>query len=283
MRPTLLLSIRQTAMLSRSITVVLAAPLAVALIALTGTGGFFLLALLVCLPALYEYYAMALKAAHKAELAGGLALGALVLGAGYADAAAHTPGLAATGMCMAAFMLIFTGYICRGHRSSVPFDRVAILFFGIFYIALLPSFLILLRAQPHGVSLVLFLLFVTWAGDIGAYLIGRSLGSHLLCPRVSPAKTVEGSCGGMAFSLAVALVCQATLLNHISVPHCLAMAVGINSLNQIGDLSESAIKRSCGVKDSGTILPGHGGMLDRIDSLLFAAPFLYYYIRGAGL
>ena len=83
----------------------------------------------------------------------------------------------------------------------------------------------------------------------------------------------------MLFSIAVALVCQATFLKHISVPHCLAMAAGINVLNQIGDLSESVIKRFCGVKDSGKILPGHGGILDRIDSLLFAAPFLYYYIR----
>ncbi len=270
-------------MLSRSITVLVAAPLAVALIARAGTGGFFLLALLVCLTALYEYYAMALKEPRTAELCGALALGALVLGASYADTAANTHGLAATGACMAAFMLIFTGYICCGHKSSVPFDRVAILFFGIFYLTLLPSFFLLLRALPQGISLALFLLFVTWAGDIGAYLVGRSLGKHRLCPRVSPAKTVEGSCGGMVFSLAVSLVCQATFLNHIAVPHAVAMAVGINTLNQIGDLSESAIKRSCGVKDSGTILPGHGGMLDRIDSLLFAAPFLYYYIRFAGL
>ena len=80
------------------------------------------------------------------------------------------------------------------------------------------------------------------------------------------------------FSIAVALVCQMTFLKHISVAHCLAMAAGINVLNQIGDLSESAIKRSCNVKDSGKILPGHGGILDRIDSLLFAAPFLYYYM-----
>lgn len=281
MRPAL--NVRHTAMLARSITVLIAAPLAVALIALTGTGGFLLLALLACLPALYEYYAMALKSARKAEIYSGLALGALVLGAGWADALAGTRGLLAAGMCMAALMLLFTGYICRGHSSSVPFDRIAVLFFGIFYIALLSSFLLPLRALPHGINLVLFLLFVTWAGDIGAYLVGRALGAHPLCPRVSPAKTVEGSCGGMLFSLALALVCKATLLKDISIPHCLAMGVGINVLNQIGDLSESAIKRSCGVKDSGRILPGHGGMLDRIDSLLFAAPFIYYYVQFAGL
>ena len=266
-------------MLSRSLTVLIAAPLVIAMIALMGPRVFFLLALIVTLPALYEYYAMALPRATRTERFAGLALGALVLAAGYIDATQNSPGLLATGMCTAAFMVIFTGYICLGQNRSVPFDRISILFFGIFYVPLLSSFMVLLRGLPHGVILVFFLLFVTWAGDIGAYLVGRALGSHLLCPRVSPAKTIEGSCGGMLFSLGVALVCQATFLNHIDVLHCLAMAAGINVLNQLGDLSESVIKRACGVKDSGRILPGHGGILDRIDSLLFAAPFVYYYIR----
>jgi len=266
-------------MLTRTFTALIAAPLVIALIMFTGTGVFFALALLVCIPALYEYYAMALPEPKKTEMCAGLTLGALVLAAGYADAAAGAAPLLATGMCIAAFMLIFTGYICLTRRGSIPFDRIVLLFFGIVYVSLLFSFLLLLRALPTGVSLILFLLFVTWAGDIGAYLTGRTLGSHLLCPRVSPAKTVEGSCGGLAFSLAVALVCQATFLNHISVSHAIAMAIGINVLNQLGDLSESVIKRSCGVKDSGAILPGHGGLLDRIDSLLFAAPFFYYYVR----
>jgi len=265
-------------MLSRSLTALIAAPLVIA-IGLMGPLTFFMLVLLVGLTALYEFYAMALPRATRTEKFVGLALGALVLAAGYIDATQNSPGLLATGMCMAAFMLIFTGYICLGQNRSVPFDRITLLFFGIFYVALLSSCMVLLRGLPHGVTLVFFLLFVTWAGDIGAYLVGRTLGSHLLCPRVSPGKTVEGSCGGMLFSIAVALVCHATFLKHISVPHCLAMAAGINVLNQLGDLSESVIKRFCNVKDSGKILPGHGGILDRIDSLLFAAPFLYYYIR----
>jgi phosphatidate cytidylyltransferase len=265
-------------MLSRFITILIAAPLVLALIGLMGPGVFFMLTLLMGLTALYEFYGMALPRAARAELCGGLALGALVLTAGYADAVTGLTGMLATGACMAAFMLIFAGYICLGKHPRVPFERVSKLFFGIFYVALLFSFLILVRGLPHGVTLIFFLLFVTWAGDTGAYLTGRALGRHLLCPRVSPAKTIEGSCGGAVFSLAVALVCQMTFLQHISVAHCLALAAGINVLNQIGDLSESAIKRSCDVKDSGKILPGHGGILDRIDSLLFAAPFLYYYI-----
>jgi len=266
-------------MLARFLTVLITAPLVIALIGLMGPGTFFLLALLVCLPALYEYYAMVLPDATKKELYGGLALGACVLAAGYVDTASNTPGLLATGMCLAALIIIFTAYLCRGQKHTVPFERISRLFFGIVYVALLSTFLLLLRGTPHGVRLVFFLLFVTWAGDIGAYLVGRSLGSHRLCPQVSPAKTIEGSFGGILFSIVIALTCQATFLNTISIGHCLIMALGINVLNQIGDLSESAIKRACNVKDSGKILPGHGGILDRIDSLLFAAPFLYYYIR----
>jgi phosphatidate cytidylyltransferase len=264
-------------MLSRSLTVLIAAPLVIAMIGLMGPLVFFLLALLVGLTALYEFYAMAMPQAAKAELCGGLLLGALVMTAGYAASVFGSTVITPSGSCIAAFMLIFTGYICLGRRQNVPYERISILFFGIFYIALLFSFLIQIRSLPDGVTLVFFLLFVTWAGDTGAYLTGKTLGKHLLCPRVSPGKTVEGSCGGILFSIAVALVCQMTFLKHISVPHCLAMAAGINVLNQIGDLSESVIKRFCGVKDSGNILPGHGGMLDRIDSLLFAAPFLFYY------
>ena len=265
-------------MLLRSLTILIAAPLVIALIGLMCPGVFFTLTLLVGLTALYEFYGMALPNAARAELGGGLALGALVLTAGYADAVSGSTGMLTTGACMAAFMLIFAGYICFGKHQRFPFEQVSKLFFGIFYVALLFSFLILVRGLPHGVTLIFFLLFVTWAGDTGAYLTGRALGRHLLCPRVSPAKTIEGSCGGAVFSLAVALVCQMTFLQHISIANCLALAAGINVLNQIGDLSESAIKRSCDVKDSGKILPGHGGILDRIDSLLFAAPFLYYYI-----
>jgi phosphatidate cytidylyltransferase len=269
-------------MLSRFLTVLIAAPLVIALIGLTGQTVFFILTLLVGLAALYEYYAMTLPDATKTELSAGLTLGACVLAASYADAMSQSAGLLATGMSLASLVLIFTVYICRGHKHNVPVDKIFSLFFGIIFVALLFSFLILLRGLPHGVSLVFFLLFVTWAGDIGAYLTGRSIGSHLLCPRVSPAKTIEGSLGGILFSIAAALVMQATFLTTISIKHCFIMAIGINVLNQIGDLSESAIKRFCNVKDSGKILPGHGGIFDRIDSLLFAAPFLYYYIRLIG-
>jgi phosphatidate cytidylyltransferase len=134
---------------------------------------------------------------------------------------------------------------------------------------------------------VTFLLFVVWAGDIAAYYVGRTFGKHKLAPRLSPNKTWEGAIGSIAGSLVaagglLALADGFTQWNSakLSYPeeiwYWLVLAVIVNIAAQLGDLVESALKRSAGVKDSGTLLPGHGGVLDRIDSLLLAAPMLWY-------
>jgi phosphatidate cytidylyltransferase len=139
----------------------------------------------------------------------------------------------------------------------------------------------------NGRSLVLFLLCAVWAGDIVALYVGRSLGKHKLAPRLSPGKTWEGSAGSVAGSLLVTgglieLALQlakhdiVTLSFPGSVWHWMLLALVVNVAAQVGDLAESALKRSAGVKDSGTLLPGHGGVLDRIDALLLAAPVLWY-------
>jgi len=144
-----------------------------------------------------------------------------------------------------------------------------------------------LREEANGPSLVTFLLFVVWAGDIAAYYVGRTFGKHKLAPRLSPNKTWEGAIGSIAGSLVaagglLALADGFTQWNSakLSYPeeiwYWLVLAVIVNIAAQLGDLVESALKRSAGVKDSGTLLPGHGGVLDRIDSLLLAAPMLWY-------
>jgi phosphatidate cytidylyltransferase len=145
-----------------------------------------------------------------------------------------------------------------------------------------------LREQANGPSLVTFLLCVVWAGDTVALYVGRTFGRHKLAPRLSPNKTWEGSIGSIAGSL---LATGALLgLEHLlavrfdsaklsypeNVWYWLALAVLVNIAAQVGDLAESALKRAVGVKDSGTLLPGHGGVLDRIDALLLAAPVLWY-------
>ncbi len=144
-----------------------------------------------------------------------------------------------------------------------------------------------LREQSNGPSLVLFLLCAVWAGDVTAYYVGRAWGRHKLAPQLSPAKSWEGAVASLAGSLAVAaaLVGLAMLLQSRDLPwlsypesllYWLTLAAVVNVAAQVGDLAESALKRSAGVKDSGYILPGHGGMLDRIDALLLAAPALWY-------
>lgn len=144
------------------------------------------------------------------------------------------------------------------------------------------------ETNGNGASLVTFLLCVVWAGDITALYVGKSLGKHKLSPKLSPNKTWEGAVGSVAGSMLVAgiLVALAHLLQTrwdsfvLSYPedtwYWMGLAVLVNVAAQVGDLAESALKRSAGVKDSGSLLPGHGGVLDRIDALLLAAPVLWY-------
>ncbi len=160
--------------------------------------------------------------------------------------------------------------------------------FAMVYVGLTLLAIPTLRAQPNGPTLVVFLLFVVWAGDIAALYTGRAWGRHKLAPMLSPNKTWEGAIGSVAGSLAVtgALFGIANLLaqgNFVKLSFTdevwwgwLIIAAVVNVAAQVGDLAESALKRSAGVKDSGTLLPGHGGVLDRIDALLLAAPVLWY-------
>ncbi len=159
--------------------------------------------------------------------------------------------------------------------------------FCLLYTGLTLISLPMLRSSEDGKWLVTFLLCVVWAGDITALYVGRSLGRRKLAPHLSPNKTWEGAAGSVAGSLLVTgllVVLSRELVKHDvvalafpgSVGYWLVVAVVVNVAAQVGDLAESALKRSAGVKDSGTLLPGHGGMLDRIDALLLAAPVLWY-------
>jgi phosphatidate cytidylyltransferase len=180
-------------------------------------------------------------------------------------------------------------FILCAFRS--PVNRVladtACSVFGLVYIGVSMSALYLLSTQDNGPSLLLFLFLAVWSGDIAALYIGRAFGKRPLAPTLSPNKTWEGSIASVAGSVAVAalLVWAAQALSAHSVDvlfypgtlaHWLGLAVLVNIGAQVGDLVESAIKRGAGVKDSGHLLPGHGGMLDRIDALLLAAPLLWY-------
>ena len=203
---------------------------------------------------------------------------------------------AALAATLAAF--VFLSIAMRLVNLTGAFPAAMVSAFAFIYVSLPLAMLVQVRQQWSGAFLVLYLLLVVWAGDVFAYFIGRSLGRAPMSPRISPKKTWEGALASMAASLIVgmllynyALPVSSALLNaHLITREngffalekpplwpALLLSALINIAAQLGDLVESLIKRGAGVKDSGTILPGHGGMLDRVDALLFAAPVLWYY------
>jgi len=205
----------------------------------------------------------------------------------------YTVGFAAA---FAPFVFLTIGM--RRLNLAGAFPAAMVSSFAFAYIALPLGFLVQIREQWSGAFLLLYLLFLVWAGDIFAYFVGRGLGRNLMSPRISPKKTWEGALASLIASLVVgmllynyALPISSFLLDLHLIDRrdgyfalqkpplwpTLLLSAAINIAAQLGDLVESLIKRGAGVKDSGAILPGHGGMLDRIDALLFAAPVLWYY------
>ncbi|HEY4051463.1 MAG TPA: phosphatidate cytidylyltransferase [Acidobacteriaceae bacterium] len=191
--------------------------------------------------------------------------------------------ISALGICSIAVFVVCT---FRSPLERVLLDAASSVF-ALIWIALSLTTIPLLWAQEHGASLLLFLFCVVWSGDIAGLYVGRSLGCHKLAPHISPKKTWEGSVASMAGSLLATAILfyLARQLEDRSIlaityggtlTRWLLLAVLLNIAAQLGDLVESAVKRGSGVKDSGTILPGHGGILDRIDALLLAAPVLWY-------
>jgi phosphatidate cytidylyltransferase len=153
---------------------------------------------------------------------------------------------------------------------------------GSLWIGVLFPYFALLRNMPGGVPLVILMLLLVAACDSGAYFTGRSLGRIKLMRRVSPHKTVEGASGGLVACIIAGLVLRIWLAAALSTTSVTFLAAGVAVLAQLGDLTGSAFKRIAGVKDSGWIFPGHGGLLDRTCSLVFAAVFTYYYVRRCG-
>jgi len=173
--------------------------------------------------------------------------------------------------------------------DRAPLQNLGATFLGVVYCGWLFSYLVALRSVsgdirvvclnrmvPIGAWLVLFVVFAAWAADTGAYLIGRKWGSRRIAPVLSPGKTWEGTVAGIVWSLAMSVVMGSL----IAMPwvHIIILGIGIALISLVGDLAESSMKREIGIKDFGSLLPGHGGILDRFDGLLFVAPLFYYYV-----
>jgi phosphatidate cytidylyltransferase len=253
------------------LTALVALPLLILLIL---KGSYFLFTcfiLMLSLLGLSEFYRMSLPARKLegtfASIAGVAVPVALVF-------PGYLPFLAAVTACVILSALLF---LFRFTDIKSAAGEAALFLMGILYVPLLIGHLLLLRGLPHGIPWVFLVLVIVMSGDSGAYYVGCNFGKRKLYPAVSPNKSVEGSLGGVAGSLAGAFIARATFFPELSVADAILTAILLGVLGQLGDLFESLLKRSFGVKDSGTIIPGHGGILDRLDSILFAAPAAYYY------
>ena len=177
-------------------------------------------------------------------------------------------------------LLVIPGYyVLRGGdlAEALPSSGIAVL--ATLYVGMLAGSLIRLRNDfpIEGPKLVFFLLIVVWMGDTGAYYFGKSFGKHRMSPRISPKKTIEGGIGGIVTSIASAIAIHFTFFPQFPLLHAAIAGLVLSVTGVIGDLAESMWKRSADVKDSGTLLPGHGGFLDRFDSVFYATPILYSY------
>jgi phosphatidate cytidylyltransferase len=263
--------------LTRIITGVVLAPALIALVLLGPLVAIFALFFIAAVLALQEFGRMALPAPEASyERLVGLATGAAPVAGAYLGGDA---GLAA-GMAVGAIAAM-TALLVRPDPMETASRRAAMLLAGLAYVGVLFAFAVMLlhlgEERARGAIMLLFL--TVWLGDTCAYFAGRALGRHKLYAKVSPKKTVEGGIGGMLGSIGGAFLAQALFLPELTVLDCIALGAGAGLLEQVGDFCESMFKRSFAVKDSGTLLPGHGGMLDRIDGLLFAAPLVYLYLR----
>ncbi len=176
---------------------------------------------------------------------------------------------------LAAFFILTGYFLYRYAKFKDSYAFFSRLIFGVFYVGFLCSHLLLLSYMENGAQWLIIASAVTAFSDTGAYFVGSAIGKHKLCPNISPKKTVEGALGGLLCAVFAAFVSGYLLLPEVNPLFLGSVALVLTIAAIVGDLTESIIKRGTNTKDSGTWLRGHGGMLDRIDSLLFAVPVLY--------
>ncbi len=262
----------------RVLTSLLGAPIVIGAVYL---GGWFFAALMVLvgLLAQWDVYGLAEAGGHRPLKSVGLAVGALVIG--------RTLWAGAVPLAVLLLLAAFIAELWRrGDAPAGPVPNLGALLLGVFYPAVLVGYFVELRVgsaatlgEADAFLLTVTVVMAIWAADTFAYFAGRAFGRRPLFPRVSPKKTWEGSAGGVLGAAALVAVMKAALVPALGWADVLALGVICGAVGQLGDLAESLLKRSVGAKDSGTYLPGHGGMLDRIDAMLVAIPVAVLYLE----
>ncbi|MBK5274830.1 MAG: phosphatidate cytidylyltransferase [Desulfuromonadales bacterium] len=258
--------------MKRLITALILLPVVILTITKGGPLPFACLLSVFCFLGMYEFYRMALPA-RRLEIWPAAVFSALMIFIPFAGS--DRLALAGITGLFLAFALLFLFRI-RDIGSAALEIAYAIL--GFIYIPFLLMHLVLLDLTVYGWQWLLVLMLIVMTNDSAAYYTGCAFGKHRLYPLVSPKKSIEGALGGLVGSIGGTLLAKFTFFPQLTLTDALLTAVLVGVLGQTGDLFESLLKRSFGVKDSGTCIPGHGGVLDRLDSIIFAAPALYYYV-----
>jgi phosphatidate cytidylyltransferase len=258
----------------RLATAAVAVPVLLWLIYIAPHWAFFLLALAASLIGAYELFGMthagdAIARAIGLALTAGVSLGVYFGG--------HDPRLTMTVLVITPLAGPLVTLVRLGDMSTAAFRAFAMSLAPLFIAVPLTLLALMRRDVADGSGYIVMTLMFAWFGDTGGYFAGRFLGKHKLYEAVSPKKTVEGAFGGLAGTLVGALLAHFWYLPSIPLEHALPLAVAASVFGQAGDLAESLVKRSTGVKDSGQIVPGHGGILDRVDALLFTSAVVFLY------
>ena len=271
-------------MLVRILTGLIGIPIVVALVFFHG-GALFALAIgLVAIVGVREFYRGIKTGGNNAWGFIGIPAIIAILHASFRQNFTNAP-IVYSGILTFLLVLALILELTRSERK--PVANVGATALGVVYVGWLISYLIRLRTLPgwitvgswhseKGAWLLMLVFLPTWACDTGAYFAGKFFGKRKLAPSLSPGKTVEGSIGGFISSILIAAITGIAI--HIPIGHAVAIGALIGVAAQLGDFVESSIKREIGIKDFGSILPGHGGALDRFDSLLFTGPLVYYYV-----
>jgi phosphatidate cytidylyltransferase len=268
--------------MSRIITALIILPVLIASILISWLAPLFVaLALASMTLGLYEFWLLAKRRGIKADVVIGFVAAAALFTLFYFDRPGEVPLLillvlpALTIAALAVAML-------RGAPFEGMIASVGATVLGVMYVAFLGGHLVAVRTgfeQQRSAHLLSFFFLVIMGSDTGAYYTGRAFGRHKLAPKISPGKTWEGAVGGMFASLLMAVGAHYWFFPELPLKFALPLAAVMNALGVLGDLTESALIRGAGAKDAAQILPGHGGLLDRLDSLLFNAPVIYYFGR----
>jgi phosphatidate cytidylyltransferase len=258
---------------TRELTTLVAGPVAIWIIGWAPPLAFDVAIAIVASLALYEFLSLGVRKGYSIPVTLCILVSLFILAAFVLEPLSVEMGV------FLALLIIPGAYVVTSGdlEQALPSSAIAVL--ATLYVGMLGGSLIRLRNDfgTVGSKLVFFLLLVVWCGDAGAYYIGKKFGKTRLSPRISPKKTVEGGVGGCIVAILVALVIRATFFQEFPLLHAMIAGVILSITGVIGDLAESMWKRSASVKDSGSLIPGHGGFLDRFDSIFFTAPILYSY------